>query len=140
MIYLDTSVLVAALTREQLTERVQHWLVDQAEGSVAISGWTRVEFAAALRFKVATRQIDESHRAVAAAQFADIAGYGLVSWPIDAEDFEVAGSMAASEMLGLRAPDALHFAIAWRRGAALCTLDDGLRRACVQFGHSCISP
>lgn len=140
MIYLDTSVIVAALTREPLTDRAQHWLVDQAEGSLAISGWTRVEFAAALRFKATTGQIDEGQRTAAATQFAEISGYGLVLWPIEAEDLEEAGRLAGSEALRLRAPDALHFALAWRRGAPLCTLDDGLRRACLQFGHPCLSP
>lgn len=140
MIYVDTSVVVAALTREPMTDRAQHWLVDQAAGSLAISGWTRVEFAAALRFKTATGQIDEGQRAVAASQFAEIAGYSLVTWAIEAEDYEEAGRLAGSEVLRLRAPDALHFAIAWRRGAALCTLDDGLRQACAQFGHPCLSP
>jgi predicted nucleic acid-binding protein len=140
MIYLDTSVLVAALTRELATDGVQRWLADQPAESLAISIWTRVEFAAALRFKIATGQIGEAQRTAATAQFADISSYGLVTWTADTEDFEEAARLAAVDTLALRAPDALHFAMAWRRGAPLCTLDDGLRRACDRFGHPCLEP
>jgi predicted nucleic acid-binding protein len=140
MIYVDTSVLVAALTREPATDRVQHWLATQEAGNLAISPWTRVEFAAALRFKAATGQIDAAQRTAATTQFATISSYGLVIWPVDLEDFEEAARITASDALGLRGPDALHFALAWRRGAALCTLDEGLWRACDQFGHPCLRP
>lgn len=140
MIYLDTSVLVAALTREPASDRTQAWIADQKAGMLAISRWTRVEFAAALRFKRTTGQIDEGQRAAAATQFAEIASYGFTLWPMEAEDFEEAERIAATDALALRAPDALHFAMAWRRGAPLCTLDEGLRRACGVFGHPVIRP
>lgn len=140
MIYVDTSVLVAALTREPASDRTQAWMSEQDAGVLAISHWTRVEFAAALRFKRATDQIDEGQRRAATTQFAEIASYGLVLWPPDAEDFEGAARLAASDALALRAPDALHFAMAWRRGAALCTLDKGLRHACDVVGHPTLRP
>lgn len=140
MIYVDTSVLVAALTREPASERTQAWMSDQDAGVLAISHWTRVEFAAALRFKLATDQIDQGQRAAATTQFAEIASYGLTLWLPEAEDFEEAARLAASDALALRAPDALHFAMAWRRGAALCTLDNGLRHACDVFGHPAVRP
>ncbi|MBU1325847.1 MAG: type II toxin-antitoxin system VapC family toxin [Alphaproteobacteria bacterium] len=140
MFYVDTSVFVAALTPEPATERVQGWLADQQAGSLHISGWTRVEFAAALRFKQATGQIDGAGRERAAAQFARIESYGLTLWPVSVADYEEAARMAAADALPLRAPDALHFAMAWRRGATLCTLDAGLRRACDRIGHAALTP
>lgn len=139
-VYVDTSVFVAALTREPLTDRVQRWMADQPAGSLAISGWTQVEFAAALRFKTATGQIDETQRTAAFTQFAEIAGYALEVWPMETDDLAEAARLAGSESLKLRAPDALHFAMAWRRGASMCTLDEGLRRACDQFGLPSVSP
>lgn len=140
MIYVDTSVLVAALTREPASMRAQVWMSDQDAGILAISHWTRVEFAAALRFKLATGQIDEGQRRAATTQFAEIASYALTLWRPETEDFEEAARLADSDTLALRGPDALHFAMAWRRGAVLCTLDDGLRHACAVFGHPTAQP
>ena len=37
MLYLDTSLLVAALTNEAETERMQHWLGRQSQDNLAIS-------------------------------------------------------------------------------------------------------
>jgi predicted nucleic acid-binding protein len=140
MIYLDTSVLVAALTREPATERVQMWLAAQNAGTLAISGWTHVEFAAALRFKAATGQIEDAQREAAATQFAAIAETALTTWPVEIADFEDAQRIAASDVAGLRAPDALHFAIAGRRNAVLCTLDEGLLKACDLVGAPRVKP
>ena len=39
MVYLDTSVLVAALTREDATERAQVALSEAEAGTLCISGW-----------------------------------------------------------------------------------------------------
>lgn len=140
MIYLDTSVLVAALTREPATERVQVWLAAQEAGALAVSGWTHVEFAAALRFKQATHQIDPAGRETAATQFAAIAETALTTWPVEIADFEEAQHLAAWDEAALRGPDALHLAIATRRNAMLCTLDEGLLRACALAGHPTVHP
>ncbi len=47
--YLDTSVLVAALTREARTEDIQIWLSRQNPEALAISAWVVTEFSAAYR-------------------------------------------------------------------------------------------
>lgn len=44
ILYLDTSVLVAALTPEAATRRVQHWISTQGAETVAVSEWVGVEF------------------------------------------------------------------------------------------------
>lgn len=39
MIYVDTSVLVAALTPEPRTAQMQDWLAAQPAGQLAVNGW-----------------------------------------------------------------------------------------------------
>lgn len=39
MFYVDTSVLVAALTRESRTAEAQDWLATQPAGQLAVSDW-----------------------------------------------------------------------------------------------------
>ena len=39
MLYLDPSLLVAALTNEPETERMQYWLGQQGKDDLAISDW-----------------------------------------------------------------------------------------------------
>lgn len=140
MIYLDTSVLVAAFALEAETERAQAWLWGQAPGSLAISAWTQIEFAAALRFKSATSQITEAQRAVSAGQFSKVLEAALTTWTVEVADMEMAALIAAMDELRLRAPDSLHLAIARRRSATLCTLDQGLARACDLSGHPTVRP
>ncbi len=140
MIYLDTSVLVATFTREAATERMQNWLGEQAAGELAISAWTHVEFAAALRFKVATGQINEAQRSSAMRGFAGMCDAVLTTWAVEISDMETAALVAAIDEFGLRAPDALHLAMARRRGATLCTLDHKLAQACGLSGHPTVRP
>jgi uncharacterized protein len=52
MLYLNTSLLVAALTNEPDTERMQGWLGQQAEGDLAISDSVATEFSSALSIKL----------------------------------------------------------------------------------------
>jgi uncharacterized protein len=43
MLYVDTSIWVAALTRETRTEDMQVWLAAQDAGTLAISDWVITE-------------------------------------------------------------------------------------------------
>ncbi len=73
MLYLDTSLLVAVLTNEAETERMQHWLGQQPVDDLAVSDWVATEFSSALSIKLRTGQIGAAHRADALATFARLA-------------------------------------------------------------------
>lgn len=129
IIYLDTSLLVAALTREPKTAAVQAWLSGQVTEELAISDWVVTEFSAALSIKLRTKQIAATQRADASAQFAHIVAHNLKVLGISKSHFAAAADFASQQSLSLKAGDALHLAIAAREGALLCTLDKKLADA-----------
>ena len=63
MLYLDTSLLVAVLTNEAETERMQYWLGDQGADDLAITDWVATEFSSAFSIKLRIEQIEAAHRA-----------------------------------------------------------------------------
>jgi uncharacterized protein len=129
MLYLDTSLLVAALTNEAETERIQHWLGRQPEDNLAISDWVATEFTSALSIKLRTGQIDANDRAEVLAKFAQLAADSLTVVPVSRLQFRTAARFADQHTLGLRAGDALHLAVCADHGATLCTLDRRLNDA-----------
>ena len=129
MLYLDTSLLVAALTNEAETERMQHWLGEQREGDLAVSDWVATEFSSALSIKLRTGQIMTGDRAEALATFTRLATDSFIVMPVSRLQFRTAARFADQQILGLRASDALHLAICADHGARLCTLDRRLSDA-----------
>jgi uncharacterized protein len=114
MRYLDTSLLVAALTREDETERMQEWLAAADPNELAISDWVTTEFSAALSVKLRSSRISIDERA-------DVS--------VTSRHFLAAARFADQHGSGLRAGDALHVAIAAEYGADLYTLDARLAEA-----------
>ena len=129
MLYLDTSLLVAALTREIKTAIVLAWLDDQEPAELAISEWVATEFSAALSIKLRSGQIGANDRADALARFAGLCAESLAVLPISDIHFRTAARFADQHAIGLRAGDALHLAICADHGAALYTLDRRLSEA-----------
>ena len=123
MLYLDTSLLVAALTNETETERMQRWLGQQAEDDLAISDWVVTEFSSALSIKLRAGHIEAAHRADALAMFARLTTDNFLVVPVSRLQFRVAARYADQHRLRLRAGDALHLAVCADHGATLCTLD-----------------
>lgn len=140
MHYLDTSLLVAALTSEAMTRVAQRWLASQPAGSIAISDWVITEFSAALSIKLREKQIGAADRAEVLAAFARLADESLEVWPVTRADYRTAARFADLHASGLRAGDALHLAVSAERGAPICTLDRAMITAARSLGVGAAPP
>ncbi len=133
-LYLDTSLIVAALTREAKTVPIVEWMACQGPGELAVSDWVMTEFSAALSTKLRTGQITTSERATALAAFARLLAESLELLPISGFHFRLGAQLADQDALALRGGAALHLALCAGHGATLCTLDVRLAAAAPPVG------
>ena len=131
-IYLDTSVLIPTLVAEAASASVRTYLAAGQER--LISDFAAVEVASALSRLVRERRFAAVE---ATARLADFDTWrASTSSPADlhAADARLAYTYVRRFELMLRAPDALHLAIAHRNRAILVTLDRRLERAARHLG------
>ncbi len=123
ILYLDTSVLVSALTNETGTAAAQAWLAGQDCHALTISDWVVTEFSCALSIKLRNGLLGPEHRASVLSAFTRLVAETLQVVPVQRESFRIAARFADQPGSHLRAGDALHLAICAEHGATLCTLD-----------------
>ncbi len=133
--YPDTSVLLAALIDDDLTEVARPWLAERPR--LSLSAWTAAEFTSGIRLKVRRRQLTEGQARRAEHLFDGlIQAPGLPEPLTNADVVEARRLVAAAE--ALRAPDALHIAVADRLGLAFVTLDKAQKAAALARGLSVV--
>jgi predicted nucleic acid-binding protein len=132
LIYLDTSVVVPVFLPDVHSSRVGAWFRTLSEAPT-VSHWTAAEFSSAAAIQERIGQIDRDQRL--------LAEQGLDVWLLAVEqaavlraDFELARDLIRYGPGKLRAPDALHVAIARRIGARLATLDVAMHDAALDAG------
>jgi predicted nucleic acid-binding protein len=135
MRYLDTSLLVPLFIQEPKSADAGTWLVGIDSADLAVSPWGVTEFSSAASIKTRTGQIDTVMRAKIHAEFlVFLTSRVRRVTPVVSADFQRAAELCDRWSIGLRAGDALHLAIAERRGMTVCTLDKGMWTAAQALG------
>ncbi len=130
MLYFDTSFLVPMLFIEPTSDRIERFLMRQAGRALAISRWTRVEFASVLAREVRVGRLAGHTAREIGREFDTIIEESYTVLTPTAEDFG-----RAEDYLRQYPTDALHLAIAHNhRCEAIYTLDKTLLKAGKQLG------
>jgi hypothetical protein len=132
MFYLDTSVLVSAVSAEIGTPAVLEWF--ETADDVLVSDWLMTEAVAALSQKLRMGVITATERAGSLAALRRHLEGAFRSLPVTREDFRAAARFAERAETGLRGGGALHIALASASNATLVTLDRKQARAGEMLG------
>jgi predicted nucleic acid-binding protein len=132
--YVDTSVIVSFFIRDDQALKARAWAASGAR--VVLSDWTLTEFTSALSHQVRLGALTDRERADVETAF-DRWKSRLVVLEVGRDRFDEArGLMRVHRRL--RAPDALHLAIALSSGLALATADHDMRDAAIAEGMAVV--
>ena len=124
MRYFDTSFLVPLILPEATSEPIAGFFEDLPTEDLAVSHWTRVEFASLLAREVRMGNLDASAAREAGSRFETMVKESFVILLPNRDDFDRARDWLSHFETGLRAGDTLHLAIARNHGAdAIYSLD-----------------
>ena len=126
MIYLDTSFLLSRFYVDVHTPRTVAFPDEQP---VVVSVWAVAEFSSGLAVMERKGRISQADRAIVDLAFDDWLGAHSPPVPILDADLHQARAWLRRPDLQMRAPDALHIAVASRNGWELATFDGEMREA-----------
>jgi predicted nucleic acid-binding protein len=137
VIYLDTSLLVSALTNEPDGSIARDWLAERPNEVLVVSHWVLVEFASALSAKLRNKDITQAEHTAALRELHYMVSENLDVISISPSDFERAAQLAENHLLGLKSGDALHLSVA-HVADGLCTRDHRFAKAAKALGLDAI--
>ena len=135
MVYFDTSFLAPLLLEEATSQAVERFMAGLEIGTLAISHWTRVEFASLLAREVRMGGLDARTAHEVDAEFEAVVTESFMTLLPTVRDYALARRYLGAYESGLRAGDALHLAVAENNGAeAIYSFDKTLLRAGLALG------
>jgi len=135
MFYFDTSFVAPLVLPEAASERIEAVMQRMTPGEIAVSHWTRVEFAALVARRVRMRQLAEKLASRAILVFEQLLSESYQVILPGPADFGLATRLLQHYRTGLRSGDALHLAIAQNHNAdRFFTLDVKLIKAARTVG------
>jgi predicted nucleic acid-binding protein len=130
MLYFDTSFITPLIRDEASSESVRRFMAKLPEDDLAVSHWTKVEFASVLARNVRMGGISKDVAGAALSRFEALLSTSFTIVSPAVADFVLATQFVGTFLTGLRGGDALHLAIARNNLAtAIYTLDKGLLTA-----------
>lgn len=132
IVTLDTSVLVAALTEDEVRSRDAVRMLQNPE-TWLISDWAAAEFSAAIRAKARRGELQMDKLGLVDASLDALIARLGGAFPIEVGDHRRSRALIVEDG-AIRAPDALHIVAAQRLGASLATFDDDQARAARVLG------
>jgi len=135
MLYFDTSFVAPLVLPEAASARVEAILQQVTPGEIAVSHWTRVEFAGLVARRVRMRELTEQLASRAVLVFERLLAESYHVILPTPSDFDLAMRFLQHYRIGLRSGDALHLAIAQNHNAdRFFTLDAKLIKAAKMVG------
>ena len=131
--YLDASVMLPMLVKEPGSTAVDTFM-SSVQQEAWVSDFAAAEVASALSRLVRTGRLEATDGAACLSDFDVWRAAMTRPAEIRPEDVRLAGAFVRRFDLALRAPDALHVAVARRLDAALVTLDQRMAAAARELG------
>jgi predicted nucleic acid-binding protein len=127
-VLLDASVLVPLFARDALTPRALAF-VAQAGQTLLVSDWAALETISAFAQKARSGAITLREAETARDNLTQWCNDFTIKLALDSSDLEAAAKLVGAFLVNLRAPDALHLAMAQRLNVMLATFDTKLAAA-----------
>jgi predicted nucleic acid-binding protein len=132
-VYLDTSVIVPLLTLDQLSTRASLFM-QSTQPTLLMSDFASVEFASVIARKLRAKELTPDLALEAFTKFDLWRAAETKTVDLQSRDIAAATSFIRRLDLTLRAPDAMHLAMAQRIGAELATFDKKLADSALILG------